>query len=329
MTNRAADEFRSAARSHDDSGPTDLSAWVGRVETRADRIGPTPFAALNSMLDHPPHSSGEVPDGTPLPPLWHWLYFLPIGQQSDIGEDGHPKRGGFMPPVPLPRRMWAGSHLTFHAPVRVGDAVERISTIESVTSKAGRSGHLVFVKLRHAVHCNGGADPAIVEFQDIVYREAKRAGDTEPPARPAPMAQIAQPAPIGSSAPMGPTATVAVAGAAWQRELVPDPVLLFRYSALTFNSHRIHYDRPYASAVEGYPGLVVHGPLLATLLIDLLRREAPNAEVASFTFKAVRPTFDGAPLQVRGHVQPDGRTVRLWTQDHQGALTMEAEAVLR
>lgn len=311
MTGTGADEPRSDATPHDNPGAIDLSAWVGRVETRTDRLGQVPFAALNAMLDHPPHPSGAVPDGTPLPPLWHWLYFLPIGQQSDIGEDGHPKRGGFMPPVPLPRRMWAGSRLSFHAPVRVGDAVERISTIESVTSKAGRSGHLVFVKLRHAVHCNGGADPAIVEFQDIVYRDAKREGDVEPPARPAP---------VVSSIP---------AGAVWHRELVPDPVLLFRYSALTFNSHRIHYDRPYANAVEGYPGLVVHGPLLATLLIDLLRREAPDAEVASFTFKAVRPTFDGAAMQVRGHVQPDGRTVRLWAQDHQGALTMEAEATLR
>ena len=282
-----------------DNSPADLHAWIGRSETVHDRIGPTPVRALTATLDHP---AAPVPDGSPLPPLWHWLYFLPLHRQSEIGADGHAKRGGFLPPVPLPRRMWAGSQFEFRAPVRVGDAVARTSTIDDVTTKAGRSGTLVFVKVRHELRCNGAAEPAIVEFHDIVYREAQRPDDVAPPPQAAP------------------------AGAVWQREVVPDDVLLFRYSALTFNGHRIHYDRRYVTEVEGYPGLIVHGPLIATLLLDLLRRNAPDAVVADFLFKAVRPTFDLNPFQVNG--VRTGNTVRLWAQDHEGWLTMDAVATL-
>jgi 3-methylfumaryl-CoA hydratase len=267
-----------------------------------DDIGATPVKALNATLDHP---SMPVERGTALPPLWHWLYFLPLHRQSEIGADGHAKRGGFLPPVPLPRRMWAGSQFEFHAPVRVGDAVERTSTIADVSVKSGRTGQLVFVKVRHELRCNGAATPAITEFHDIVYREAKQPTDVEPPPQ------------------------AAATGAAWQREIVPDDVLLFRYSALTFNGHRIHYDRKYVAEVEGYPGLIVHGPLIATLLMDLVRRNAPEADVASFRFKAVRPTFDLNPFRVNGQLQDDGKTVMLWAQDHDGWLTMDAVATLR
>ena len=194
--------------------------------------------------------------------------------------------------------MWAGSQFEFRSPVRVGDAVERTSTIADVTVKEGRTGKLVFVKVRHELRCNGSAEPAIVEFHDIVYREAKRPGDVEP----APQA--------------------AETGAPWQREIVPDDVLLFRYSALTFNGHRIHYDRRYVTEVEGYPGLIVHGPLIATLLVDLVRREFPGARIARFEFKAVRPTFDGHPMHVCG--KRDGANISLWAQDHEGWLTMKA-----
>jgi len=280
----------------------DLQAWVGRSETVHDRIGATPAKALNATLDHPP---ADVSSGTTLPPLWHWLYFLPLHRQSDIGADGHAKRGGFLPPVPLPRRMWAGSQFEFRSPVRVGDDVERTSTIADVSAKEGRTGKLVFVKVRHEVRCNGSTEPAIVEFHDIVYREAKRAGDVEPPPQ------------------------RADAGAAWQRDIVPDDVLLFRYSALTFNGHRIHYDRKYVTEVEGYPGLIVHGPLIATLLMDLVRRHAPDRDVATFRFKAVRPTFDLHPFHINGQLQDDGKTVKLWAQDHEGWLTMDAVATLR
>jgi 3-methylfumaryl-CoA hydratase len=265
-----------------------------------DQIGATPVRALTATLDHP---EAPAPEGTSLPPLWHWLYFLPLHRQSDIGPDGHAKRGSFLPPVALPRRMWAGSQFEFRAPVRVGDAVARTSTIDDVTTKEGRSGKLVFVKVRHELRCNGAADPAIVEFHDIVYRDAKRASDIEPPPQ------------------------AAATGAAWQREIVPDDVLLFRYSALTFNGHRIHYDRKYVTEVEGYPGLIVHGPLIATLLMDLLRRHTPDADVASFRFKAVRPTFDLHPFKVNG--QRNGNEVKLWAQDHEGWLTMDATATLK
>mgnify|MGYP000853776568 CR=1 FL=1 len=279
----------------------DLTAWVGRTETLHDTIGATPVVALTATLDHP---ATPVPAGTPLPPLWHWLYFLPMHRQSEIGADGHARRGGFLPPVPLPRRMWAGSQFEFRAPVRVGDAVSRTSTIADVTVKDGRTGRLVFVKVRHELRCNGVAAPALVEFHDIVYREAQKPGDAAPPPQAAP------------------------SEAAWRRQIVPDDVLLFRYSALTFNGHRIHYDRRYVTEVEGYPGLIVHGPLIATLLMDLLRREMPGAEVASFRFKAVRPTFDLNAFHVNGAPQPDG-SVRLWASDHEGWLTMDATATLR
>ncbi|MBL0151033.1 MAG: MaoC family dehydratase N-terminal domain-containing protein [Ideonella sp.] len=281
---------------------TQLTDWIGRSETVLDTIGPTPVVALTATLDHP---AVPVAVGTPLPPLWHWLYFLPMHRQSEIGADGHAKRGGFLPPVPLPRRMWAGSQFEFRSPVCVGDRVARTSTIVDVTSKSGRTGNLVFVKVRHELRCNDAADAALVEFHDIVYRDAQKPGDVPPPPQPA------------------------AADGAWRRELLPDDVLLFRYSALTFNGHRIHYDRRYVTEVEGYPGLVVHGPLIATLLLDLLRREMPDAPLASFQFKAVRPTFDGRPMHVNGQPSADGRSVHLWANDHEGWLTMDATATLR
>jgi 3-methylfumaryl-CoA hydratase len=280
----------------------ELQAWIGRSETVRDSIGATPVKALDATLDHP---ARPVEQGTALPPLWHWLYFLPLHRQSEIGPDGHARRGGFLPPVPLPRRMWAGSQFDFRAPIRVGDRVARTSTIDDVSVKEGRTGQLVFVKVRHEVRCNESTDPALVEFHDIVYREAQGPDDVAPPPQAAP------------------------ADAAWRRQIVPDDVLLFRYSALTFNGHRIHYDRQYVTQVEGYPGLIVHGPLIATLLMDLLRRELPGADVASFRFKAVRPTFDLNAFHVSGQPQADGKTIRLWASDHEGWLTMDATAVLR
>lgn len=281
---------------------SDLTQWIGSSETVNDEIGSAPARGLNATLDHAPI---QVEHGMPLHPLWHWLYFLPQHRQSEIGEDGHARRGGFMPPVPLPRRMWAGSQFEFRAPVRIGDSVERTSTIADVTLKEGRTGKLMFVKVRHELRCNGATEPALVEFHDIVYRDAKRPTDVDPPPH------------------------RAETGATWQRVIVPDDVLLFRYSALTFNGHRIHYDRKYVTEVEGYPGLIVHGPLIATLLMDLLRRNSPEAEVTTFRFKAVRPTFDLNPFQVNGALQEDGKSVRLWAQDHEGWLTMDAIATLR
>ena len=277
-----------------------LQTWQGRTETLDDTLTTAPVRALSATLDR---DDAPPVAGDALPPLWHWLYFLPHARQSEIGPDGHPRRGGFLPPVPLPRRMWAGGRLHWQTqnPLRVGDAVRRVSRIESVTYKSGRSGDLLFVLVRHELHNAHGL--ALQEEHDIVYRAAAQPGETAPPPG------------------------AAETGAPWRREIVPDDVLLFRYSALTFNGHRIHYDRRYVTEVEGYPGLIVHGPLIATLLVDLLRRQAaPGAQVRRFAFKAVRPTFDLHPFTLHG--APDGAGVRLWSADHEGWLTMQASAEL-
>jgi 3-methylfumaryl-CoA hydratase len=275
-----------------------LRAWVGRSETLADQVTAAPVRALSATLDR-----DDAPDqhGQALPPCWHWLYFLPAPLQSQIGPDGHTKRGGFLPPVPLPRRMWAGSQLQFHAPLRVGQSIERTSRIADVRLKEGRTGPLVFVNVDHEVHADGQL--AISERHDIVYRDLPQPGEAAPAPQPAP------------------------ADAQWVRTVTPDDVLLFRYSALTFNGHRIHYDRRYVTQVEGYPGLIVHGPLIATLLLDLLRHSLPHAQVKGFSFRAVKPVFDTAPFSVCG-LQSDAYTVKLWARTAEGHLAMEATAQL-
>ena len=275
-----------------------LQQWVGRTETQSDQVTLAPIAALSATLDRddPPPRPGD-----PLPPLWHWLYFLPTHRQSDLAHDGHALRGGFLPPVPLPRRMWAGSRFEFHHPLRAGEEIVRASRIRDVKHKEGRTGPLVFVMVRHEIGNSGGL--AIFEEHDIVYRGQPKPGDPSPAAEAAP------------------------ADAIWERTIHPDDVLLFRYSALTFNGHRIHYDRRYATGEEGYPGLVVHGPLIATLLLDLLRRNLPEARVARLSFRAMSPLFDTAPFSVCG--RPEGaRSVRLWARNAAGGLAMEAAASL-
>jgi 3-methylfumaryl-CoA hydratase len=275
-----------------------LEEWAGRTETCVDQITSTPLAALSATLDHcdPPPQPGD-----PLPPLWHWLFFLPIHRQSELGPDGHAARGGFLPPVQLPRRMWAGSRIAFHRPLLVGEAITRTSSIVSVKHKEGRTGPLVFVLVRHEITSAGGL--AIVDEHDIVYRDHPEPGQTAPDPPAAPINGI------------------------WERTIHSDDVLLFRYSALTFNGHRIHYDRRYATEVEGYPGLVVHGPLIATLLIDLLLRNRSGAQVARFEFRAVSPLFDTAPFAVCGAPQ-EPNTVRLWAKNMSGGLAMDATATI-
>jgi 3-methylfumaryl-CoA hydratase len=278
-----------------------LRQWLGRSEERGDFVTATPLAALSATLDR---DDPEPQPGSDVPPLWHWLYFPPLVRHSEIGPDGHPRRGGFLPPVPLPRRMWAGSRLQFNHPLQVGDEITRASRIVKVDGKTGRSGELVFVTVRHEVTNAHGL--ALSEEQDIVYRGAALPGAAAPAPQRAAMDET------------------------FARTIVPDPVLLFRYSALTFNGHRIHYDRPYAAEVEHYPGLVVHGPLIATLLLDLLRREQPQARVRRFDFTAVRPVFDIHPFTVCGRFGPgaDTRRATLWARDHEGFLTMQAQAEL-
>ena len=274
----------------------ELKAWTGRTDTLADVVTAAPVRMLRATLDLPADPAVQS-----LPPLWHWLYFLPSARQSELGPDGHPKRGGFLPPVPLPRRMWAGGQLEFFHPLRIGDAVERVSTIEDVSLKSGRSGELCFVRVRHEIHSPRGL--ALREFHDIVYRPEPVPGAPVAAGEPAPEAQ-------------------------WRERVVPDDVLLFRYSALTFNGHRIHYDRQYVTQVEGYPGLIVHGPLLATLLAGLGGRQFPGREPKAFSFRALKPVFDLHPFEVCG--KADGQDAAdLWVRDHEGHRTMAARIEFR
>lgn len=275
-----------------------LSDWVGCTELQHDRITAFPMAALGATLDLDMALPSE---GTFLLPLWHWIYFLPLYRQSDAGPDGHAKRGGFLPPIPLPRRMWAGGRLTFEQPLRVGDEVTRRSTIVSITEKIGRSGDLAFVLVQHDISGPNGL--AVVEEHDIVYRETPHA-DT-PKLEP-------------SAPPRDPI---------WEKTIVPDDVLLFRYSALTFNGHRIHYDRRYVTEVEGYPGLIVHGPLIATLLAQIGGEAQPGASMTEFTFRAIAPIFDGAPFRVCGKPSlEDPMALILWAETMEGHLAMHATA---
>jgi len=287
--------------SMDVSTLTHLQSWQGNSETARDTVTGTPLRALAATLDR--DDPAPVVD-TEVPPLWHWLYFLPHARASDTGPDGHPKRGGFLPPVPLPRRMWAGGRLRWNTenPLRVGQTVEKISTIRQVMHKAGRSGDLLFVLVEHRFSNANGL--ALTEEHDIVYR----------------------PIPLPDAQPVPPQSPPLAGQAVWSRTIVPDALLLFRYSALTFNGHRIHYDRQYVTEVEGYPGLIVHGPLIATLLLDIVRRHLPDAHIAAFDFQARRPTFDLHPFSVHGTLRSDGKTVDLWAQDHEGWLTMQATA---
>jgi 3-methylfumaryl-CoA hydratase len=234
--------------------------------------------------------------GATLPPLWHWLHALKVYPLADAGPDGHEALGHFLPPLPLPRRMWAGSRFRFHAPLRIGEAVTRVSTVEAVTEKTGRTGPICFVTVRHRWSGNGTL--RIDEAQDIVYRAAD--------------------APNGTPQPAPTTETFA-------RPMRADPILLFRYSALTFNGHRIHYDRDFC-ATEGYAGLVVHGPLLATLLMDLLRHEGGAAPL-DFTYRALAPVLADAPFTLCGRI--DGDRATLWVRRADGTLAMQGEARVR
>ncbi|HXF66526.1 MAG TPA: MaoC family dehydratase N-terminal domain-containing protein [Burkholderiales bacterium] len=272
-----------------------LREWIGRKESRTDVVSAWPAAALAATLDRddPAPTAGE-----PLPPGWHWLYFLEARRASELGPDGHCRRGEFLPPVELPRRMWAGGRIEFRRALRIGEALRRDSEIVSVEPKRGRSGRLVFVTVRHTILAAG--EVAVIEEHDIVYREAAR--PAEAPAR-------AEPAPQR---------------AAWRRELLADPVMLFRFSALTFNGHRIHYDLDYCRA-QGYPGLVVHGPLQVILLLDLCRRHGPRP-VARIEYRALHPVFHFERMAVNGEPAADGTKVALWTSNAEGHCAMSATA---
>ena len=273
----------------------DLTAWEGRTETTHGIIHPGDLDRMAATLDRDDQLF-EV--DAPVPPQWHWIGFRPDTRHSRIGADGHPERGGFMPPVDLPRRMFAGARYVYHAPLRAGQPIVRTSTISSVAEKEGKSGPLVFVTVHHEM--SSGDSVCVEEEHDIVYR-----GETDGGAR-----QDETPETIV----WGP----------WRETVEPDPVILFRYSALTFNAHRIHYDRTYATEVEGYPGLVVHGPLIATYLSELCRNHTHDRPFARFGFRARRPLFDTAPFEVTGAFDKDGGSAWLKAVSADGHTAMDA-----
>lgn len=270
-----------------------LQDWVGREIERTDHLRPEPARFMQATLDRDP----TFATGDQLPPLWHWLYFLEASRFSDLGRDAHPKRGGFLPPVTLPRRMWAGGRFAFHSDLVLGQAATKKSTIKSVVEKEGRTGPLCFVTVQHDYLQNGQL--ALSEEHDIVYR-----------ADPGPQAETAEPAQAPEYAEFSQTIT-------------PTQVLLFRYSALTFNGHRIHYDADYARDVEGYDGLVFHGPLTATLLLDLACRQTARPP-KHFTFRGLAPISGLAAFHIEGQQNKD--TADLWARRADGALAMSATA---
>lgn len=271
-----------------------LRTWIGRDSVSEDTLSVRHARLMAATLGLP---QSEFVAGTPLPPLWHWLYFLEGLPASELGRDGHPARGGFLPPVPLANRMWAGGRLEFHAPVTLGSAVRKRSTLTSVEHKSGRSGDLVFVTVRHEILDAGQV--AITEDHDIVYKQPTPPGATR-------SAAAAMPTPSHSE-PFEATST-----------------MLFRYSALTFNGHRIHYDQDYCRNVEGYANLVVHGPLQATLLAGLAARLGTRP-LRTFRYRGVQPNLLGIPLTVNAAPSDEGLT--LWTEQPDGAVSMQAEAL--
>lgn len=271
-----------------------LRASIGRKQSTEDRAGAWPVTAMSATLDR---ADPEARPGDPVPPGWHWLYFLEATPASGLGPEGHSKVGQFLPDTGLPRRMWAGGRIEFRNPLRVNDALRRESEIIAVAPKEGRTGQLVFVTVRHTVTANGRV--ALVEEHDIVYREAPRPGD--PPA----------------------TQLRAPREAPWRREQTADPVMLFRFSALMFIGHRIHYDIDYCKQEEGYPGLLVHGPLQTVLLLDLCRRHS-SRPVGKIDYRAVHPIFHFERFSVCGAPSDDGSTAELWTANAAGNYGMRA-----
>ncbi|MFC3606814.1 FAS1-like dehydratase domain-containing protein [Stutzerimonas tarimensis] len=270
---------------------TELSAWVGRTETVHDQLSLNLLERIAATLGEPAPKHGE-----PLPPLWQWCFFQPAIAESGLGGDGHPARGGFLPPANDRNRMWAGGRLEFFAALKAGGDATRISTIIHIEEKVGKTGTLLFVTIRHDYQQDGQL--AIREEQDIVYRE---------PSPPKPGS--------GEALPTG----------AWQEHVTPSPTLLFRYSAVTFNGHRIHYDWPYVTGTEGYPGLVVHGPLIATLSLRAFCRANPEARLQRFAYRGVRPLIAPEPFEVAGRVLETGRA-ELWAGNAAG-IAQKAEVV--
>jgi 3-methylfumaryl-CoA hydratase len=276
----------------------DLTQHIGRRAVSTDVVAPGPANMLRLAFGRP---EPELHPGDPLPPGWLGLYFLPKFRPDELRPDGSPLDAGVVPPMPLPRRMFAGERMRFHRPVRIGDELRRETELVDLAMKSGGTGTLVFATVVHRVVAPGGL--ALEEERRTVFREEIKAGER-------------------NQAPRREDAPVDVP---WRRRIVPDPILLFRFSALTFNSHRIHYDRAWAMDVEGYPGLVVHGPLTSTLLVDFARDHNPGRAVLTYTTQARAPLFDTAPFELRGRPRTDGGGAELWAVTPEGTVAMSAQ----
>lgn len=274
---------------------SDWADWIGRSETRSDVITPGLLQRFCATIDRP--VTDEIPQGL------HWCLCLPDAPTAQLAEDGHPEKGGFLPPIPLPRRMWASSEVAFEHPLQLGDEISRVSTVAGIEEKSGKSGYLAFVAVDHETRV--GDLVAIRERQNIVYREPAKAA--------APAALISNDPPE-------------LQGWDWQQTIMPSEPLLFRYSALTFNSHRIHYDKPYAMQAEGYPGLVVQGPLMATLLLNLAASELGGNKLSRFSFRGQAPAFANAAIYLVGKRQ--GENITLAVIGHDGKEIMSAQATI-
>lgn len=273
-----------------------LKEWIGSRETDVDYVTIPAVYRLAATLDR----DDAMPRvGDDLPPGWHSILFPRVVRHSKIGPDGHPARGDFLPPVPLPRRMFAGKRIRIHASLKVGDEVRRESTIKDVTLKQGRTGQMVFVTVQTDMLSPRGL--AVTEEQDIVYRAEPEPGAAAPAPQPAP------------------------GKAVWTHTVTPDPVMLFRYSALTFNGHRIHYDHPYVTGVEKYPNLVMNGGLTTLLVFELARANA-GTPLVFMSSRNVRPLFVNRAITFCGEPAADGKSARLWAQDDTGALALNATA---
>jgi 3-methylfumaryl-CoA hydratase len=273
-----------------------LRQWIGRTNEVSDIVTAQLVKGLRATLFQ---EMGEPKPGDAAPFTTHWCLGQPVYPMSELGPDGHPTRGGFLPPVPLPRRMWAGGELEFLDTLRVGDISKRISRISDVTMKTGSTGALCFVSVQHEVTTPRGT--AIRERQDIVYRDvsgAPPAASVKPP----------PPPPVAKH----------------QEKHMADPVLLFRYSALTFNGHRIHYDRDYVTKVEGYPGLIFHGPLQASFIVELAAKLHDGQPPKKLSYRGVQPLFEGSEFSINANATDGG--MELWTANSAGQPTMKGTA---
>lgn len=276
----------------------ELQGWVGRAREVADEMSAPAARRMAAMLDQ---AAPDLSAGAAVPPFWIAILFDDAQPQSRLGADGHPEKGEFLPPVPLPRRMLAGRRMTYLAPLRIGQQLTRRSEITAITPKDGRSGRLCFVTVLHTVTGPGGV--VATEEQDIAYREASTGTASAKPEAPAPLPD-----------------------AAWRLPFTPDPVLLFRYSALCFNGHRIHYDVDYARDAEGYAGLVVNGGLSTTMLLDAAMKQAPGATLRAADIRTMRPVMCNRPAMLCGTAPDEQGNRTLWVEDETGAMALRIQA---